>query len=80
MRKHDINKINLQVDDIEFFCNKHGEGCSIFWLSDIGWGEYVIKKEGDKLCGYSECMDIQEDKAFIKKLFELIAEKLEIKE
>lgn len=76
-RKHNVNKINLQISDIDFFKS----GMVILWSSDIGFGEYIItKEEGGELIGLSECMDIQEDKAFIKKLLELLAEKLIIKE
>lgn len=76
-RKHDVNKINLQVNDVGFFKN----GMAILWSSDIGFGEYIItKEEGGELIGLSECMDSQEDKAFVKKLLELLAEKLIIKE
>lgn len=76
-KKHDVNKINLQVNDVGFFKN----GMVILWSSDIGFGEYtIVKKEEGELIGLSECMDCQEDKAFIKKLLELLAEKLNIKE
>ncbi len=75
-RKHDINKINLQIDDLEFF----NKGFKILWSSDIGFGEYTIIKEDGELSGYSECMDSQDDKAFIKKLLELLADKLIVKE
>lgn len=75
-RKHDVNKINLQIDGFEFFT----KGFKILWSSDIGFGEYAVKKENGELIGYSEHMDIQDDKAFIKKLLELLAEKLIVKE
>lgn len=76
-RKFDVNKINLQVNDIGFFKN----GMVILWSSDIGFGEYtIVKEERGELIGLSECMDCQEDKAFIRKLLELLAEKLIIRE
>jgi hypothetical protein len=75
-RKHDVDKINLQIDDLEFFNN----GFKILWFSDISFGEYTIINENGKILGFSECMDSQDDKVFIKKLFELLTDKLIIKE
>lgn len=76
MRRHDVNKINLQIDNLEFF----NKGFKILWSSDIGFGEYTVIKENGKILGFSECMDSQDDKEFIKKLLELLADKLIIKE
>jgi hypothetical protein len=75
-RKHDVDKINLQIDDLEFF----NKGFKILWSSDIGFGEYTVIKENGKILGFSECMDSQDDKEFIKKLLELLVDKLIIKE
>jgi hypothetical protein len=63
---------NLQIDDIEIF----GKCIRISWSSSIGFGEYDIVLENNGIHGYSECMDTNEDKAFIKKLLELFVDKL----
>jgi hypothetical protein len=83
MRKHDVNKINLQISSLEVIQWKPDVhyGClKIKWESDIGFGEYIIRiKEDGKLEGDSETMDSNEDKEFIKKLLELLVDKMEIK-
>lgn len=74
-RRHDINDINLSIYKIEPIKN----GLCIYWDSSIGFGEYNIwVKEDGKVYGDSECMDSQDDKDFIRKLFELIAEQMTI--
>jgi hypothetical protein len=72
-KKHNVNDINLEVYKIEPIKN----GLCICWNSSIGFGEYNIWiEEGGKICGDSECMDNQDDKNFIRKLFELIANQM----
>ncbi|WP_028236249.1 hypothetical protein [Pseudobutyrivibrio sp. MD2005] len=75
MRKHDVNEINLQVDEVEFI----GDGLLISWSSSIGFGQYDISYSSE--FGWtisSECMDSNEDKAFGKKLLELIIDKAKV--
>lgn len=78
LRRHDPDNINLQVSDVDFFCNDQYEGMNIAWVADIGFGEYCIVKEKEtgKWIGESECMDINEDKAFLSKLMDLCKDKL----
>lgn len=59
--KYDVDKINLEIEDVDFF----GNGFAIRWSSNIGFGEYTIKKENGKLMAYPEFMDSNEDKTFI---------------
>jgi hypothetical protein len=79
-RRFEVDKINLQVYDIEPFVNERGSGFVIMWNSDIGFGEYTIYKraDSDEWRGDSEHMDTNEDKAFIKELLKLFADKLTI--
>lgn len=83
-RKHDVNEIELSIDDIEIYPpyvdgeNVIHNGCiRIYWSSNIGFGQYdlYLNKE-NQLCGDSEYMDRQEDKDFIGKLLELLKDKL----
>ena len=74
-RRHDVNDINLSIYKIEPIKN----GLCIYWDSSIGFGEYNIWVEEDgRICGDSECMDSQDDKDFIRKLLELIADQMTI--
>lgn len=82
-RKHDVNDIHLQIDSIEFFYkNPHtGEsGMIISWSSEIGFGEYTIymTSEGE-LMADAETMDCNEDKAFGRKLMELLMDMVDIR-
>lgn len=106
MRKKDPKNINLKINRIvpfkrtEIIKTDNGTeippyvGFIICWSSDIGFGEYTIKRpalEYDKDF-YNDCdaeeewiadsehTDINEDKEFIKELMRLFIEKLEIKE
>ena len=83
MRKHDVNKINLQIDEVEMVCG----GIVIYWSSDIGFGQYTIGThlvEGDpdnvEWVAESECMDKDDDKAFGAKLLSLWMEQIKIVE
>lgn len=79
-RKHEVDKINLDVCEFEPFVNEKYVGVTISWNSNIGFGEYQIYKEAgsDKWCAQSEHMDINEDKSFLKELMKLFIDKLEI--
>ena len=78
MRKHDVNEINLKIENLIPFVNESARGFIIQWVSDIGWGEYTIFKmnESNEWIADSEYMDNNENKDFIKKLMELFIEKL----
>ena len=84
-RKHNPKKIRLEITDVELFETTSSEGAIIRWCSDIGFGEYTITRhdESGNIYGYSECMDINEDKAFLEelltKLKDTIIEKIDIK-
>ena len=77
-RKHDLNSINLKVENVEPFDRGDVRGLFIEWSSDIGFGKYTIIQEYDVstqtsklLIADSEGMDNDDDKSFGKKLFEL---------
>lgn len=78
MRKHSVKDIHLQIDDFEPFVNEEYQGFTINWSSDIGWGEYVVYKSGNKWCADSETMDVNEDKEFISELMRLFIEQLNV--
>lgn len=74
MRKHDVNSINLKIDEVVPCFG----GIIIRWSSDIGFGEYTILRrpapghpETIAWVAQSECMDDNEDKAFGEKLLQL---------
>ena len=78
MRKHNVNEINLRVNEVRPFVMGDESGVLIMWSSDIGFGEYTIRStpsisnpEKKRWLVESECMDTDEDKAFGKKLLEL---------
>lgn len=86
------NKLDsLQIDSVSFWgeheLNKGG--MRIFWSGNMGWGTLDITKnkgsnlnrvneeyEEMELLAYTECMDTQEEKMFIKKIMELLVDKL----
>ena len=79
MRKHDVDSINLKIDEVEPCFG----GIIIRWSSDIGFGEYTIYRKPihdspDVLIwvAESETMDNMDDKAFGKKLFDLWFERI----
>ena len=75
----DVNNIHLEIEGIEFFCNNRRDGMIINWSSDIGFGEYkvYITSEGE-LKADAETMDGGDDKAFGRKLMELLMDKITI--
>lgn len=93
VRKHDVDSINLQIDDVKFMGKGvyHKGGMVIYWSSKIGFGtlEIIKRKSNDKegskdseneliLTANTEGMDAQDDKAFTSKLLNLLVEKLTI--
>lgn len=79
-RKNDPTKINLEITNIHPFENNSWVGFEIAWDSDIGFGIYTIYKKPDETewHGDSECMDSNEDKAFLQELLRLFLEKIKI--
>ena len=77
-RRHKVDEIHLQIDDVIPFVNEQHSGFVIQWSSDIGFGEYQIYKSNysDNWRGDSEYMDRNDDKDFIKELMKLFIEKL----
>ena len=70
-RKHNPEEIHLTINDIECY----DDGLCIRWESDIGFGEYNLTiVDFDYITGYSECMDNNEDKAFLRELLKQASE------
>ena len=80
VRCFDVNEINLCIHEVEPFMNDKYSGFVIAWHSDIGFGEYTIYKAvgSSEWKADSEHMDSEEDRAFLKKLFELFVQELKI--
>ena len=80
MKKFNVNKINLEIEEIIPFCNTKASGLYIDWSSDIGFGGYTIYREhgSDKWEAQSEYMDSNDDKNFLKKLLEKFVEMIEV--
>jgi len=81
-RRHKVDAIHLQIEDLIPFSNDRGAGFIILWYSDIGFGEYTVyqHKGSKEWKADSEHMDSNEDKDFIKELMKLFIEKLIIQE
>lgn len=90
-KKYDINEIDLQIDNIDFWSPHRGNkgGMRIYWSSKIGFGTLdIVKHKGNDgedynspkkelmLTAHTEYMDSEEDKTFTTKLLNLLAEKL----
>lgn len=89
IRKHNVDEINLKIVDIEFWGDweYNKGGMMVYWDSDIGYGTLtIVKRESDseadfpeetlKLTVDTENMDIQEDKAFTRKILSLLVDLL----
>lgn len=74
------DEIKVQVDDINTFFNDKYVGFVIEWSGNVGFGEYTIYRstKGSSWHADSECMDDNEDKSFLKKLFEDLIEQITI--
>ena len=79
-RRFEVDNINLDAYEIEPFINEKYTGFVIKWDSDIGFGEYTVYKAvgSDVWQADSEHMDNNDDKAFLKELLKLFADKLDI--
>ena len=80
MRKHNVNEINLEIEEVIPFCNTQASGVYFAWTSNIGYGDYVIRRKhgSDKWEAESEHMDSNDDKDFLKKLFKKFVEMVEV--
>lgn len=78
MRKNNVDEINLNIEEVTFFSNTDYKGIDIAWTSDIGFGHLsIFQQHGkDEILVDTEHMDSQDDKAFTKKLLELLMDKL----
>ena len=48
--KHDVNNINLQIDNIDFWSPHDGNkgGMRIYWSANIGFGQLdIVKRSGN---------------------------------
>ncbi len=72
---------SIQIEKIHTAFHEELSIIRIEWNSNQGFGQYDItyNKLTSELTGDSECMDNNEDKEFLKKLFSLIIEKIQIK-
>jgi hypothetical protein len=92
-RKHNINEINLQIDNIDFWSGHEYNkgGMRIYWSGSIGFGTLdIVKRAGNDgddfespeeelvLTAHTECMDTNDDKEFTKKIMSLLAKRLTI--
>ena len=92
-RKYDVNNINLQIDNVDFWIPHTGNkgGMRIYWSADIGYGQLdIVKWSGNDgedfespfeelvLTAETECMDHEDDKAFTEKILSLLGEKLKV--
>lgn len=75
-RKNNVDEIDLKVNNI---ITHSGGGIRIEWSSKMGFGQYDLQTREGKIVGDSETMDRGEDKDFLRKLLNLIADKVEIK-
>lgn len=92
-RKYDVNNINLQINNVDFWSPHVGNkgGMKIYWSSDIGFGELaIVKRNGNDgedyesqfeellLTAETEYMDRGDDREFTDKIMSLLTEKLKV--
>lgn len=79
-RKHKVNEIHLQIDEVIPFKNEMCAGLIINWSSDLGFGQYTIYKQNgaEEWVADSECMDRGDDKEFITELLKVFVESLHV--
>jgi hypothetical protein len=91
INNYNIDEINFEITNIDFWSHSKTNkgGMRIYWSSDVGFGTLdIIKVKGNKggdfdspkeelvLHCYTECMDSENDKSFIKKILSLLANNL----
>lgn len=64
--------------EIEIYDVEVPECLTISWDSNIGWGELIIYKQDGKIKADSESMSSNENKEFIKLVFNKLIEKLDV--
>lgn len=70
---------DLEIDDITVFNVSSKERVvNIKWSANIGWGECDLVYCDGKLYADTECMCSNEDKEFLKILFDKIIEDCEV--
>jgi len=92
-RKYDVNKINLQINNVDFWSEHEGNkgGMRIYWSADIGFGQLdIVKRSGNDGEDYdssdeeliltveTERMDHEDDKVFTEKVMSLLFEMLKV--
>ena len=81
-QRHKENGTNLIIHSLLPYSNEKFDGICIKCESDIGFGEYNIYREvgADQWYAHSECMDSNEDKAFLKELLLLVTDSVIVKD
>ena len=92
-RKFDVNNINLQIDNVDFWSPHTGNkgGMRIYWSYSIGFGQLdIVKHSGNDGEDYdspeeelvlivdTERMDHEDDKEFTQKILSLLVDKLKV--
>lgn len=76
--KHEIT--DLEITEINSYSNPSFDGVSMYWTSNIGFGEcQFYKAKGDDTWHVdTESMCSNEDKTFLKMLLDKLAEIVEV--
>lgn len=69
----------VDVRAVHMYGNETGGSIRIEWDGTNGFGEYTIFVSGDKITADSECMDGNDDKMFLRALFDDIISQIDIK-
>ena len=85
---HTLDESTLEILDIwanripteESFSGEEIQVVGIDWSCNLGWGRYELcfEENGTKIIADSECMDSNNDKAFLKALLNKVYEMTEI--
>lgn len=73
MNKYDKE---VEVDKVTVY----DDVISIYWHGSIGFGQYDLLFDGDKIQARSEYMDKNDNKSFLKALLNDIVDKVEVVE
>jgi len=92
-RKYDVNNINLQIDNVDFWSAHTGNkgGMRIYWSANIGYGQLdIVKRSGNDGEDYdspteelvlttdTERMDDENDNEFTSKIMSLLVDMLKV--